>query len=260
MTLFWRAWATIMLVNLVVLALFVGLATLRYAGIDAGLTGERLSVLAQRTAEPFAIAAGLGLSLGQVRNAPAVLERSRQTDERIIAIQVFAPDGRVVHSTRPDVPARIDQELVRRHRASAGAPWLLEANGRFISGVSIQGGAGAVAGGVLLVYQRRHSQARVLAMSAQLSMLALLAWLTAALVGWLPLRLALAQEIGDCRRLEQAIEAFERRGWRPDGVVAAEDAPRTEHDEAFAGLLDAAERRYREACRSLPPPAQGGRG
>ncbi|MDW7747812.1 hypothetical protein [Halomonas sp.] len=260
MTLFWRAWATIMLVNLVVLALFVGLATLRYAGIDGGLTGERLGVLAQRTAEPFAIAAGLGLALGQVRNAPAVLERSRQTDERIDAIHVFEPDGRVVHSTRPEAPARISQELVRRHRSSAGTPWFLESSDRFISGVSIDGGADSTAGGVLLVYQRRHSQTRVLAMSAELSMLALLVWLTAAVVGWFPLRLALAREVDDCRRLEQTIDAFERRGWRPGGVAFAQENDRQPREGELAGLLDAAERRYHDACRSLPPSAEEGRG
>ncbi|WP_282039153.1 hypothetical protein [Halomonas alimentaria] len=257
MTLFWRAWATVMLVNLVVLALFVGLATLRYAGIDSGLTGERLGVLAQRTAEPFAVAARLGLSLGQVRNAPAVLERARQTDERIDAIHVFDPDGWVVHSTRPDEPARINPEFFRRHGESASAPWFLETEGRFISGVSIQAGTSSAAGGVLLVYQRRHSHSRVLAMSAQLSMLALLVWLAAALVGWLPLRLVLAREVSACRRLEQAIEAFERRCWRPSGAVITQGGHRYDQDEELAVLLDVAERRYREVCRSLPLPAQG---
>ncbi|MGM0913874.1 MAG: hypothetical protein ACQEXC_08335 [Pseudomonadota bacterium] len=260
MTLFWRAWATIMLVNLVVLALFVGLATLRYAGIEGGLTGERLGVLAERTAEPFTIAAGLGLSLGQVRNAPAVLERSRRTDALIEAIHVFAPDGRVVHSSLPEAPARVGQEVIRRHRASAGTPWYLESGDRFISGVSIDGATGVSSGGVLLVYQRRHSQARVLAMSAELSMLALLVWLIAAVAGWLPLRRALAREVDDCRRLEQTIDAFERRCWRPGGVALAPGKERPPQEEELAELLDAAERRYQDACRLLPPPTQGGKG
>lgn len=259
MTLFWRAWATIMLVNLVVLALFVGLATLRYAGIDGGLTGERLGVLAERTAAPFTIAAGLGLSLGQVRNAPAVLERSRQTDALIEAIHVFAPDGRVVHSTLPEPPTRVGEEIIRRHRAAAGAPWYLESGDQFISGVSIDGVTGESLGGVLLVYPRRHSQARVLAMSAELSMLALLVWLIAAVAGWLPLRRALAREVDDCRRLEQAIDAFERRCWRPGGVTLVQGTGLSPQEEELAELLDAAERRYQAACRSFPPSPAGGR-
>ncbi len=227
MTLFWRAWATIMLVNLVVLALFVGLATLRYAGIEGGLTGERLGVLAERTAEPFTIAAGLGLSLGQVRNAPAVLERSRRTDALIEAIHVFAPDGRVVHSSLPEAPARVGQEVIRRHRASAGTPWYLESGDRFISGVSIDGATGVSSGGVLLARYSAppqpgprpcHVGRAVDAAGAAFGLAhRRRGGLACRCVGPWPGR----PRDADRRRLEQTIDAFERRCWRPGGVALA---------------------------------------
>lgn len=53
MALFWRIWAAVTLVNLAVLTLFVGLATLQFDSINSGLTGERLAVLAERTAAPL---------------------------------------------------------------------------------------------------------------------------------------------------------------------------------------------------------------
>ncbi len=165
----------------------------------------------------------------------------------------------MVHSTLPEPPTRVGEEIIRRHRAAAGAPWYLESGDQFISGVSIDGVTGESLGGVLLVYPRRHSQARVLAMSAELSMLALLVWLIAAVAGWLPLRRALAREVDDCRRLEQAIDAFERRCWRPGGVTLVQGTGLSPQEEELAELLDAAERRYQAACRSFPPSPAGGR-
>lgn len=251
MTLFWRAWATIVLVNLVVLGVFVGLATLRYTGIDTELVGERLTVLADRTAEPFSIAARLGLSLAEVRNAQAVLERARQTDALIEAIHVFDVEGRVVHSTQADALERIDDEAGRAYRQAAGEAWFRDTDSGFLSGVSIEGGELGSVGGILLTYQRRHSQARILAMAAELSVVAMLVWLASGLVGWLPLRLALTWEVALCRRIECTIEAFERRGWRT--VAGSRDVHLSPdgRDEELGQLLESSERRYQDACRAL---------
>ena len=63
MALFWRIWTAVLAVALCVLALFVGLATLQFGSINASLVGERLQVLAERTASPFAAAVRIGLPL-----------------------------------------------------------------------------------------------------------------------------------------------------------------------------------------------------
>jgi hypothetical protein len=104
MALFWRIWTAVMLVNLVVLTLFVGLATLQFDSINSGLVGERLAVLAGRTAAPFQATAKIGLPLSTMRNADALLERARQTDDAILAIHVFDAAGSVVHSTAAAAP------------------------------------------------------------------------------------------------------------------------------------------------------------
>ena len=122
MALFWRIWTAVILVNLAVLALFVGLATLQFDSINASLVGERLSVLAGRTAAPFQAVARIGLSLSTVRNADALLERARQTDDVIIAIHVFDQAGRIVHSTDALPPAAIPTEALAAREAAAGAP------------------------------------------------------------------------------------------------------------------------------------------
>ena len=89
MALFWRVWAAVMLVNFAVLSGFVALATLQFGSINSALVGERLGVLAGRTVAPFEAAVRIGLPLSSVRNANALLERARQTDDSIVAILVF---------------------------------------------------------------------------------------------------------------------------------------------------------------------------
>jgi hypothetical protein len=122
MALFWRIWTAVMLVNLVVLTLFVGLATLQFDSINSGLVGERLAVLAGRTAAPFQATAKIGLPLSTMRNADALLERARQTDDAILAIHVFDAAGSVVHSTAAAAPAKIPPEARAARRRRAMAP------------------------------------------------------------------------------------------------------------------------------------------
>lgn len=55
MTLFWRIWVAVSLVNVLVLSVFLGLAALQFASINSVLVGERLAVLATRTVAPFAV-------------------------------------------------------------------------------------------------------------------------------------------------------------------------------------------------------------
>src|SRR3546814_18120582 len=83
MALFWRIWAAVTLVNLAVLTIFVGLATLQFGNINSDLVGERLVVLADLTAAPFEAAAKIGLPLSTVRNADALLARARSEERRV---------------------------------------------------------------------------------------------------------------------------------------------------------------------------------
>lgn len=123
MALFWRIGAAVTLVNLAVLTLFVGLATLQFDSINSGLVGERLVVLAGRTAAPFQAAARIGLPLSTVRNADALLERARQTDDAIMAIHVFDAEGRIVHCTDAAPPAAIPALVAAARYAAGGTAW-----------------------------------------------------------------------------------------------------------------------------------------
>lgn len=277
MALFWRVWALVVVVNVVVLSVFVTLATLRFASIDGALVGERLLVLANRTAAPFVAAARIGLSLGAVRNAPAVLERARQTDDSIVAIHVFDDAGRVLHSTSTPAPGWIPASAVAAVDAAGGEPWHRETTEAFLSGVEIRTAAGKRAGGVLIVYPLRGSLTSLRAMGAELAVVAVAVLVLSSLLGALVLWVGLAPQRALFREVDRAVETFERDSWRqafsmvgrvdgpPLSAMEADDdsaengGPAVE-SEGLVRLMSAAERRYLGACRVLDALDPAGRG
>lgn len=246
MALFWRIWAVVTIVNFAVLTIFVGLAVLQFDDIHSGLVGERLEVLADRTAAPFAAAAGIGLPLSGVRNAAALLERGRQTDDAIAAIHVFDAEGRIVHSTETSPPSTIPPEALAARSAAGGARWHRELAEGFLGSIGIAGRGGTSAGGILVVYPTRGNITRVRAMGAELALAAIGVLVTAAAFSGVLLRLGLRQEIGAFQAIDSAIAGFERDSWR--SAAAASPAPSSEDDvDELRRQLEAADGRYRAA-------------
>jgi len=247
--LYWRIWAAVTLVTLVVLSVFVGLATIRFASINAGLVGERLLVLADRTVAPFASAVRLGLPLSAVRNATALLERARQTDDAILAIHVFEASGRIVHSTSPQPPFAIPPEASQARSAGRGDAWFRETGESFLGSVDIAGRDGASAGGILIVYPRGDGLTRTRAMLANLSLAAIAVLVAVAVLAALLLRWGLAGQIRRFAAIDGEVRAFEQGAWRS----AAEGRPPPAPDDATGLLerLEQAERQYRAAGRAL---------
>lgn len=257
MALFWRIWAAVILVNLGVLGIFVGLAILQFDSINSSLVGERLVVLAGRTAAPFQAAARIGLPLSTVRNADALLESARQTDDAIVAVHVFDESGQIVHSTDPRSRKSISPEVLATRKAAAGNPWHHETGEGFFSGIDIPRPDGTTAGGILVVYPGSGNVTQVRAMGAELSIAAVAVILAAAVLGMLLLRLGLGRQIRMFESVEAVISDFERVSWRS---AARADTPPTDHKPGeLRRLLDTAENRYRvtgcaiETAREVDP-------
>ena len=251
MALFWRIWTAIILVNLVVLALLVGLATLRFDSINSGLIGERLAVLADRTAAPFEAAAKIGLPLSGVRNADALLERARQTDDAILAIHVFDNAGNAVHSTVAPPPTKISPEAIVARQRAGGAPWHLETADGFLSSVDIPASGGETAGGILIVYPGGGNVTRVRAMSAELGLVAIAVVLVVAVVSAGLLWLGLRRQIRTFEGIENAIADFERGSWRSAAAGEMSLSYLDDRTEELGELLDDAEERYRAIGEAL---------
>ena len=256
MALFWRIWAA---VSLAVLTLLVGLATLQFDSINSGLVGERLSVLAGRTAAPFQAAAKIGLPLSTVRNADALLERARQTDNAILAIHVFDQAGRIVHSTAAPAPTAIPPEAQTARAAAAGAPWHRETAGGFLSSIDIPARGGETAGGILIVYPGGGNVTQIRAMGAELGLAAIAVLLLAAGLSALLLKLGLRRQIRTFEAIDGAIADFERDSWRNAAEGPAVPAPVEDVTGELRQRLDAAETRYRTVGQALAATRADGR-
>lgn len=249
MVLYWRIWAAVALVNLVVLSLFVALAAFQFGNINSALAGERLAVLAGRTMAPFAAAVKLGLPLSTVRNATALLERARQTDDAIVAIHVFDDAGAIVHSTAAPAPATIPLEAERARRAARGMPWYRETDDGFLGSIDIAAPDGSSAGGILIVYPGGATQTQARAMTAELLLAALVVLLGTSAFAAALLRFGLARQIRHFESVEAAYRAFEHGAWH--NAAGAAEAPADVGASEWRQLLDAAEARYRETGRAL---------
>lgn len=247
MALFWRIWAVVTGVACTVLAIFVWLAVLQFDRIHADLVGERLVVLADRTAAPFGAAARLGLPLSSVRNAQALLERARQTDEAIGDIYVFEADGRRVHATGGAGEATLAREIETARRAAEGGRWHRKTPSAFLAGVEIAGRDGRSAGGVVVTYPLGENETRVRAIAAELGLSAILVLLGAASAGGVLMRLGLAREVRAFAALEEAVARFERGAWRRS--AGAPQPPASSH-ELETRLAEAAAS-YRAAGRAI---------
>ncbi len=255
MALFWRIWAAVMLVMLAVLSIFVGLATLQFGNIHSDLVGERLAVLAGRTAAPFSAAARIGLPLSTVRNADALLERARQTDDAIVAIHVFDAAGRIVHSTVVPPPKTISPEAAAARAEAKGAEWHRETSDGFVSSIDIASRDGISAGGILITYPVRGALIRLRAMAAELAVAAVGLLLASAVFSALLLRLGLNRQIRLFGDIDRAILDFERAAWRGAAQLTAD--PSEGGLGELRRLLAAAEERYLIARQLLADARDG---
>ncbi|WP_436637810.1 hypothetical protein [Microbaculum sp. FT89] len=255
MALFWRIWFAVTIANLIVLTIFVTLATLQFGNINSGLVGDRLVVLADSTAAPFRAAAKIGLPLSSVRNAEALLERARQSDDSIQAIHVFDADGRIIKSTAVPAPAAIPPEGLAARAAANGAPWHRETADGFLSSIDIRSTTGTTVGGILIVYPGGGNITQILAMAAELGLAALGVMIIAAGLSGILMRFGLRRQIALFDGIDRTFTGFERNAWRSaaGGVVE----PVADDTNELLSLLDTAEARYRAVGQSLGDEKDG---
>jgi len=237
-------------VNLFALVVFVSMATIQYGAILSDLTRDRLFVLADTARRPFASVAGLGIPIGTVRNADAVLARVASSDQAIVAIQVISAEGDVVRSTNMENSAALSEAILDSiHAAAPGETWYLETSERFLVGANIEGASGSRAGTVLIEYSKEGANLRLKAMEAQLVILAGLVLGGTFLIGYGPIRLALAEHLRIFKGLLASFDGFERGFWReePTDVQSEDDAAGLGiRISEFRDMLDRSQMSYRQ--------------
>ena len=203
-----RSWLTFTAIIATVLAVLTFLSSLQYDAILSGLIQQRLSVVAQSTADSFRSVVDLGLPLKMVRNANTVLARARQTDPRIAGIHVLDPAGRVVHSTGNSHAPRVSKALLPNRESNNGPVWSVETESEFISGVTITDASGAVVGNVVVEYAKDQFDREKASMAARLSIAATTLLVIFSSLTFFILRHRLAGANQGLRRLDGLLEGL----------------------------------------------------
>jgi len=244
MAVFWRLWAIASVTLAIAILIFVWLTLLQFRNVQRTLLTERVAVLAENTAKPFESAMSIGMPLSSVRNAEALLERARQTDDAITAILLVDPKHQILRQVGDDTSALAS--LAQSADWSRGAVNLFD-GGRFVSFNPIAGSGGGSPGAIVVALDASASINRTWAMGAELATAAAAFLGVGILAIGLALRRAFASEIAAYDAVEHDVELFERDSWR--GEASDQEA-----GGEFNRVLNDAYASYRAAVSRAPAP------
>ena len=136
---------------------------------------ERLVVTASSVENSIQSSLALGLQFSDLGTLPETLERERSTDDIILSIEVFDPEGKPLYSTdRLRATRNVPQQWVDAARAETGADWLVK------NGTEVKNSFGLVLGYVALRYSEAHVGETTLAVAHDLALSALAVFVIAA--------------------------------------------------------------------------------
>jgi len=232
MSILWRSWITFTAIIATVLITLAILSAFQHNALYSDLIRQRLSVVAQTSADSFQSVIKLGLPISTVRNASEILARAQQTDPQINAIHAFNPSGIIVKTTDPAQPRNVPQEVVQAQSLSDSGEWSVESDTELFSGVNISNAQGATVASIVVVYPKRkfetHSSAVVENIAT--TTLGLLVIFSAA--AWFLLRLRLGGAFRALSRLESLLTAI-----RHGDHHAQPPQPMNETQAAMLGFL-----------------------
>jgi MFS family permease len=234
MSILWRSWITFTAIIATVLIVLAVLSSLQHNALYSDLIRQRLSVVAQTSADSFRPVVKLGLPISMVRNASEVLARALQTDPQITAIHVFNPSGIIVQTTDPADPGQVPDTVMQALSLADGDLWSVESESALFSGVNISNSAGITVAGIVVVYPRHEFDAHSAAVVEHIATTTLGLLFIFSAAAWMLLRLRLAGATRALARLGSLLPAI-----RQPGVGTESAQPMTETQAAKLGFLRA---------------------
>ena len=232
MFILWRSWITFTAIIATVLIVLALLSSLQHNALYSDLIRQRLSVVAQTTADSFKSVVNLGLPISMVRNARQVLERGQRTDPRITAIYTFNPSGIVVHTTDPKSPKKVPKEVILAQSLAEGSKWSVESDTELYSGISINNTAGTTVGNIVVVYPKEEFDALTTAVARHIASITLVLLIIFSSAAFLLLRLRLSGAIHGLARLDSLFENI-----RSDNGDSKKVSPMKDREAAKLGFL-----------------------
>ncbi|SDD53049.1 MFS transporter [Ruegeria marina] len=147
-----RSWIVTTIVIGIAQAVLSLLLVLQHDALYSELLRQRVSVIAQTTAETFRPILDLGLPISMLRGGDAIVARGIDIDPNIVAVHAINPSGVVVHTTGPK-PRTLSNDLMFAMRLADGDFWGHETQDFIYSGFSIRSSRnGPVSGAVVVEY------------------------------------------------------------------------------------------------------------
>ncbi len=212
MSILWRSWITFTAIIATVLIALSVLSSLQHNALYSDLIRQRLTVVAQTSADSFQSVVKLGLPISMVRNAGEVLVRAQQTDTLITAIHAFNPSGIIVKTTDPTGPGNVPDRVRQAQALADGSVWSVESDTELFSGVSITNAAGSTVASIVVVYPKQEFDARTTAIAKHIAITALGLLIIFSATAWLLLRLRLSGSIRALSRLDSLLSSIRHPG------------------------------------------------
>ena len=232
MSILWRSWITFTAIIATVLIVLAALSSLQHNALYSDLIRQRLSVVAQTTADSFRSVVNLGLPISMVRNAREVLVRAQRTDPRITAIHAFNPTGIIVQTTDPNDPGDVPDEVKLAQSLDDSGKWSVESDTQLFSGISIFNAAGTTVGSIVVVYPKDELNARIAAVVKRIATITLGLLIIFSIAAFLLLRLRLSGAIYGLARLDSLLATI-----RPGDEGSEKSQPMTEETAAKLGFF-----------------------
>jgi predicted MFS family arabinose efflux permease len=217
MSILWRSWITFTAIIATVLIALAVLSSLQHNALYSDLIRQRLSVIAQTSADSFQSVVKLGLPISMVRNASEILSRAQQTDPQISAIHAFNPSGIIVKTTDPTHPGNVPRKVAQAQSLADSDKWSVESDSELFSGANISNAQGATVASIVVVYPKREFDAHSTTVIREIALTSLGLLFIFSVAAWLLLRLRLAGAIRALSRFDSLLSAirYPDRGAQP---------------------------------------------
>lgn len=151
-----RSWIVTTLVIGIAQCILALLLILQHDAIYSELLRQRVSVIAQTTAEAFRPILDLNLPISMLRGGDTIVGRGLAIDPNIIAVHAINPSGIVAHTTGSK-PATVPNDVLKVMQMSDTDVWGFESSEAIYSGFSIRRVEGEPLGGAVVVEYPRNS-------------------------------------------------------------------------------------------------------
>jgi hypothetical protein len=217
-------------VALLVCLFAVGMATFlnyfKYKATAGEIVKSRILVVANAIEGSVQASLALGLTFGELGMLPSLLEREKASDELILGIDIFDPQGKQLYSTQTEHVGQTAPPAWLKAATEAKADWYVEEPSQFVTGIAIKNNFNLTVGYMGVRYSRAYVDGAMSRVGKRLLGTALPVLGVLALIA--PLALILV-----VRRFEHDMQAMAATF---NGATAPPGAQQATLDESLAGL------------------------